>query len=412
MTCQEIKNQLHLFWDNELSKEERGMVENHLSQCPSCQKESEKIMSINSIGKAKIFVEPGDEYWQKLTTDIMKKINPTTSKQAVKEKLFGTLVSIIWPEKINYRIAGLSIATIVLLLIVKISFFDRGKYNVPMELENQQTIKEIIPEKKNTEALPARQPELNTLPSVRDGVNLALPSEQIERPAALEKSGRGTALLTKETPQKICASKETAEAAEFETPQSDKIELPTIKFGSDAKSFEKANEQISNLDKNKFDAASREMPVVLETISSAQSGAKAIPAADTKTLKAAKIDLVKGKSELHTVAFQADEIAAAEDSFLVIQKQLSLLKAVEDKILFLKTYLNRHPGSAYKNQLLFLLAENMVHRAEETKSEQYSKEVIDFFYFNQDELKTCEVFENLAKKITKLETTLKKFEKK
>jgi len=408
MNCEEIKSRLFLYWDKELSEQESRIFEHHLSQCATCQKEFETIVSINSIGKAKIFPEPEAGYWQELTGNIMEKIRPALKRKTAAQKIFDTLISIAWPQKLNYRIAGLAVAMMMVLFFVKISFFDRGKFDVPIELEKQLTTSDDISEKKIFTELPGQQKQEEAAPFASERGPLTLPVEQNNKSAAPEKGPATIAASKTEAATVVSSAKDEEKVLEGEASQSDKIASSRRKTGEGAYGGEQAKQKSDELEECKFAESSREKMAAPHQGSSVRPASNTIAVADSKALAASQLNFRKSKAELQTVAFQADGIVVPEDSLLAIQKQLTLLTHVENKILFLKTFLVKYPDSSNKNQVIFLLAENLAGRAEETQSEKFVAEAIEFFDLYQVELKTSKAFNQLAARMEEIKKLLGK----
>ena len=273
-----------------------------------------------------------------------------------------------------------------------------------MELDKQLSKKVDVQVEKNSLEFEEMQGKRKIAAPVSDDVNLKSQMEHKERPSAPEKGERARAHADKKSQTKIEEFKDFEEAAEFDVQKIDNKNLPAVKLAAEANNVDKVNDKISGEGKSANEVTSHEMVIAPEQLVGAQPTGKAAPTADSKRIAPENMKLSKEKMEVQAVAFESDGITAKEDSLLLIQKKINSFKNVEEKILFLKSCLNRFPRSAFKNEVIYLLAENLLSRAEATGSENFTKEAIEFFYQNEKELKTCAEFSKLEDKIKELET--------
>jgi len=143
MNCQDFRDKLELYLDNELSDQEKVEFEKHLSKCSSCAKELELLKSISSFGKIVSFSEPPPEYWNQLSQDIMQQIGEPEEKISWIKGTLERLRRIIWQEKMSYRLVGLAATAVIVFFIVRISFFREGKFELPIEIGAEDAIKMI-----------------------------------------------------------------------------------------------------------------------------------------------------------------------------------------------------------------------------------------------------------------------------
>lgn len=64
MTCQDYRDFMMGYLDNELDAEQRQAFEAHLASCPDCKKEIEAFTKLKQITDDVKLVEPEDRLWQ------------------------------------------------------------------------------------------------------------------------------------------------------------------------------------------------------------------------------------------------------------------------------------------------------------------------------------------------------------
>jgi predicted anti-sigma-YlaC factor YlaD len=64
MTCQDYKDFMMGYLDNELDEAQRRAFEAHLASCPDCRKEIEEFRKLKQITDDVTLVEPEDRLWQ------------------------------------------------------------------------------------------------------------------------------------------------------------------------------------------------------------------------------------------------------------------------------------------------------------------------------------------------------------
>lgn len=141
MSCQNFKDKIELYIDNELSNWEKTEFEKHLSKCPDCARELAVLKSIDSLGKVEIFAEPEPEYWNQLNQNIMQQISKPKEKTSWFADKLEKLKGIILPQKISYRLVGLAATAVIIFFIVHLSFFRHGKFELPVKIGVEDAIK-------------------------------------------------------------------------------------------------------------------------------------------------------------------------------------------------------------------------------------------------------------------------------
>jgi hypothetical protein len=141
MSCQNFKDKMELYIDNELSNWEKTEFEKHLSKCPDCARELGILKLIDSLGKREIFAEPEPQYWNELNQNIMQQISETKEKTSWFSDKLEQLKGIILLPKISYRLVGLAATAVIIFFIVHLSFFRQGKFKLPIKIGVEDAIK-------------------------------------------------------------------------------------------------------------------------------------------------------------------------------------------------------------------------------------------------------------------------------
>ena len=418
--------------DNEINDKERKIVEDHLLQCSACQKELKILEFLNSIGKAEIFDDLESEYWQELTANIMKRIRPAKEKLPIWHVVLEKIGDVISPERINYRIVGLAAATIIMIFFVKISFFNQGKFNLPMEMDEIETIinepnaeetielteveeeaqkpeEEKISGKNAGAKLSDKKNAREKTPKTVDGVRLASRTKEKAKYSIPHKSGKRAMPLNSDGKLKQLPEKKGKEATKKKTEIAVEREVSSFNLAVKDKSFivEKAVqkkpmetevqkqldlEPMGGIKTRHEEAQQMEMAVQPPTVP-----------ADSKLYVPAGKKMKTGAFEYQSTEIQVDNSISKQDSFVIVLKEIKSKSSSEDKVKLLKAYLKRYPKSVHKNQAVCLLAENLVQLAKETKTETNIKDAVEFFHKNEISLKTFDNYEMLKKEVKKLE---------
>lgn len=398
MKCKEIKNKLSALIDNEINDKERKIVEDHLLTCSSCQKELKRLEFLNSIVKEEIFDNPGSKYWKELTGNIMNIIRPAEEKQPFWRGILDKIKNIFLPGRINYRIVGLAAATVMLIFFVKISFFNQGKFNLPMEMDK---IESVIIEPQE-EAKISEEEKITGKPTI---VKLG------KKKGSVKKTNQiidGVLLRSKATEKRNSGTVSTK--SKFQTKKDD----ANIKVEQEITTFNLAGDDKNNHFKipvqNKLIEKEYKGETTMDQVGGIEVRTKdtpqpemAIPPPSVLALSKPFKKTKKRRIEYQHTAIQANNSISKGDPFVIVLKEIKLKTNSEDKVKLLKGYLKRHPESVHKNQAMYLLAENLIQFAKETKSENNIKEAVEFFHKNETLLKTFDNFEVIKKDVKKLE---------
>ena len=74
MACDDHKDQLMGYLDNELSDDQRRRFEEHLAGCPDCARELDEFRRLKAITDEVDLVEPEDRIWQDYWSSIYNRI--------------------------------------------------------------------------------------------------------------------------------------------------------------------------------------------------------------------------------------------------------------------------------------------------------------------------------------------------
>jgi len=74
MTCQDYKDSMMAYLDNELNDEQQRAFEAHLASCPKCTQELEEFKKLKQITDGVELVEPEDRLWQQYWGGVYNRI--------------------------------------------------------------------------------------------------------------------------------------------------------------------------------------------------------------------------------------------------------------------------------------------------------------------------------------------------
>jgi predicted anti-sigma-YlaC factor YlaD len=74
MTCQDYKDSMMAYLDNELNDEQLRAFEAHLASCPKCTQELEEFKTLKQITDGVELLEPEDRLWQQYWGGIYNRI--------------------------------------------------------------------------------------------------------------------------------------------------------------------------------------------------------------------------------------------------------------------------------------------------------------------------------------------------
>lgn len=74
MTCQDHKELMMAYLDNELNAEQREAFERHLASCADCSREMEEFRKLKHLTDDVALVEPEDRLWQQYWGNVYNRI--------------------------------------------------------------------------------------------------------------------------------------------------------------------------------------------------------------------------------------------------------------------------------------------------------------------------------------------------
>lgn len=422
MNCQKIKKLLHKFVDGELGDKDKRIVENHLSQCSVCQKELKKIEAVNAIARVEITENVAPEYWSQLTRNIMDEINPTKVTRSFWQRLMDNIKAAIFSERINYRLVGLAATAVILFFFVRITFFDQGEFNLPpelseMEIGSSQT-REGISDKnlrdvdKKTESVAnkrmeesAEKKDTGVKKSARGkerkigvvGIDQHFMEEGVS--SSQQSAGGKTVQILGESKEQEMSDQEkkgkvkNEVAAEYE----ESALLPDSYDADKQSNLKKEVEEVALIPKKEKVAG---VPPRSREAGLAKAAKNQF--SDQKKIKIFASEEKRAKKRVfdyQPVAIQAERPEDEAGNYLRILDEKTLSMTVEEKVNYLKLYLQSVKDSTDKNNAIFLLAKNLIELAKQRDTENSIKEALEFYFSNIDKLKKAENYHELKNEI-------------
>jgi len=78
MTCQDHRDLMMAYLDNELNEEQRRAFEEHLAGCPDCTRELAQFRKLKQMTDSVAFVEPEDRVWDQYWGNVYNRIERCT----------------------------------------------------------------------------------------------------------------------------------------------------------------------------------------------------------------------------------------------------------------------------------------------------------------------------------------------
>jgi hypothetical protein len=167
MRCKDIKFKLIGYFENNLSPEEKKLVQNHLDTCLRCQKELEEIVSTFELLKKESPIEPGEIYWTNFV--------PVVRSRIEKKEETGVVIIPKW------KFAG-GVVTLVIFFLLGIFLFKEDRK--VMFKSGTETYSYLLPaeDEKIEELFYAEEDEssLRSLITEADRKKLVLAEEELE----------------------------------------------------------------------------------------------------------------------------------------------------------------------------------------------------------------------------------------
>jgi predicted anti-sigma-YlaC factor YlaD len=74
MTCQDHKDLMMAYLDNELNEEQKRAFEAHLASCPECTRDMGEFRTLKQLTDGVAFVEPEDRIWDQYWGNVYNRI--------------------------------------------------------------------------------------------------------------------------------------------------------------------------------------------------------------------------------------------------------------------------------------------------------------------------------------------------
>ena len=176
MNCQEIRDLLSRYLEDDLDPDVKNLVEQHLGSCSGCTRELDVLRKmVSSLGKLEK-VEP--------TFDFLESIHERLERPS-KAKLI--LRRMFYPPHIKLPIEAVVVAATVLLVVRIVSFISPEKVMVAMKPAPQEEKKRLevnVREKVSLKRPSVGKDEIEAEPE-SDAVRLAVPSEELRKAEAM-----------------------------------------------------------------------------------------------------------------------------------------------------------------------------------------------------------------------------------
>jgi len=210
--CKWFKKLLGKYLDNEINSATRKKIDEHLSECESCQAEFNVLKEVNSVSKSPLYLEPSEDYWESIIPRVRSKIEEEIKETAWERfaQFFGEFFGY---NNLARNVAGAAAAAVIIIFVVKITnqqleFISQK----PKETEKMEIAEKVkIPQEETHRAEPAEIPSLKK------------PEGKSEKPQAPKPPKVVSADISEE---KRTISKEKLKESISEIKETEKIETP------------------------------------------------------------------------------------------------------------------------------------------------------------------------------------------
>lgn len=386
MRCQEVKNRLERHVDDELSGHERKAIEEHLSVCAACRKELEVLKSIDSVGKLKFYPEPQPKYWKQLTRSVRNRIAELADKPSESIIDLKRIRELIWPSRVSYRLVSLTATAVVLFFVIRLSFFHRGKYELPAGLTETKSVRPV-----EAETEPGEVQDAQHLAESMSGVKKTL-KETGERPPLKE-------MKISEPSTPTIKSEEKQEPLIDET---DKIAGGVVRSDKEAapagEGYESREMRPNFITPESIRVVSAEKPVMAD---------KAGIISEDQHVEVAG---VRAKSV--AVGVVADEAMDEDVTYDLVYRRVENTENISERIQLWETYLRTNPESRFVKRVRYEQAQLYYMLAIQQMTEERINQALKFYRDHIDFITSEENVENVRKQMEELNTLSKKIEKK
>ena len=139
MNCKTIKKRFLLdYMEGNLEPDQRTPVEDHLANCPQCREHFKEIQGIASLLKSYTVADPGEAFWDGLSSRIYSRVN---SEKPTQRKPWEILQDWMTWKRLVY--AATPILLILLVLFPIYHHFYQSHFLKSTHQENVLTVEEI-----------------------------------------------------------------------------------------------------------------------------------------------------------------------------------------------------------------------------------------------------------------------------
>ncbi len=231
--CKWFKKLLGSYLDNEIDSTTRKKIDEHLSECESCQAEFNILKEVNSVSKVPLYLEPSEDYWESIVPRIRSKIEEEI-KETAWERFAQFFREFFGYNNLARNVAGAAAAAVIIIFVVKITnqqleFFSQK----PKETEKMEVAEKVeIPQEETRRAEPADiSEEKRTVPKEepKESISEVKETEKIEIPLKVEIPHEEKITLKKEEAVAL-ATKEEIQSVTTTIKEKVKLEEKTDKF--------------------------------------------------------------------------------------------------------------------------------------------------------------------------------------
>lgn len=373
MECQDVKDRLERFIDNELGDREKTEIAEHMTICTNCAREFEILKSIHAVGKMNYIPEPPPEYWNELPKNIRNRISDLPVKPPKSYVIFENLKNILWPGKISYRLVSITATAVVLFFVIRVSFFTDGKFEAPIESIQRDMIQ-------TTEAEGTPQPH-----------------EEMDQKKEAVIQPSYTTSISKTSKDKEGPTSPNQRRVQHEPPPVRSKAVAGVATATDRVS-KSAQDKIAFRDKQFISQPAESSRIVTAMKSVRETGILEISEEQPPTMPTVQTDVVFAEME-------KKEETETYDMFSVRAKNT---KEIPDKIDVWNTYLATNPDQQLLRKVKYEMAQLYYQLAKIKLTEVQIKQSILFFEDNIELLITGDNKNQIEDQLQELKNLLKK----
>ena len=138
MNCKGIKKRFLIDCLEEgLESDQKTLIEDHLVNCPQCREHFEEIQRIGHLLKSYIVPDPGEAFWDRLSSKIYSRVN---KEQPAQKKLWGILQDwMTWK-----RLAYAAVPILLIFLFFPAYYLYQPHFRKLTHEENILAVQEIV----------------------------------------------------------------------------------------------------------------------------------------------------------------------------------------------------------------------------------------------------------------------------